>query len=263
MSGQASQHPFKYLLVDFWLSNIPKKNYNIINETRNGEQSAGQQKIKSICRKLLKQGKSLAEISNFTGKSRCYLKSLAMKEDIPFASKPSIVTDTVIDVIITMAYKGFHRKAIAKRFHISTGSVEQIISSEPGLVEKRRRYKFESKRRRYKTQILRAIQLKPKAIKQEIKSSCYAAFHWLYAHERKWLNSTLPPPSKPRVRSKVNWEKRDIELAPKVRTIMHNINGSISRAKLDKEVGGHGWLIRMQHKLPVTMAIYHELKGVR
>lgn len=261
LSGQASQHPFKYLLVNFWLSNIPEKNSYIINEARSSEQSAVQQKIKSICRKLLKQGKPLAEISNFTGKSRCYLKSLAMKEDIPFASKPSIVTDKVIDVIITMAYKGFHRKTIARKFHISTGSVEQIISSEPGLVEKRRRYKFESKRRRYKTQILRAIQLKPKAIKQEIKSSCYAAFHWLYAHERNWLNSTLPPPSKPRVRAKVNWEKRDIELAPLVSTIMHGFNGAISRTKLDKEIGGHGWLIRMQHKLPLTMAVFNNLKA--
>lgn len=102
-----------------------------------------------------------------------------------------------------------------------------------------------------------------KPLQQEIKASCYAAFHWLYAHEKAWLNSTLPSPTKPIVRSKVNWEKRDIELAPKVSTIMHNINGAISRTKLDKEIGGHGWLLRMQHKLPITMAIYHELKEVR
>jgi hypothetical protein len=261
LSGEVSQHPFKYLLVDFWLSNITERHSSIINEARNNEQSVDQQKVTSICRKLLKQGKSLAQISNFTGKSRCYLKSLAMKEDIPFASKPSIITDKVIDVIITMADKGFHRKAIARNFHISTGSVEQVISSEPGLVERRRRYKFESKRRRYKAKILRTLRQKPSAIKQEIKASCYAAFHWLYAHEKGWLNSTLPSPTKPVVRSKVNWGKRDAELAPRVNAIMHNINGAISHTKLDKALGGHGWLIRMQHKLPITMAVFHKSKN--
>jgi len=258
LSGQASQHPFKYLIVDFWLSNICEKAPSPKKETGNFELSVTQQKIKSICRELLKQGKSLAEISRLTGKSRCYLKGLAMKENISIIIKPNIITDKVINMIIVLAYKGFHRKAIAKRFHISTGSVEQVISSEPGLVERRRRYKFESKRRRYKTQVLRALQLKPSAIKQEIKASCYAAFHWLYAHERNWLNSTLPSPTKPRVRLKVNWEKRDIELALKVSTIMHSINGAISHTKLDKETGGHGWLIRMQHKLPITMAVLNE-----
>jgi len=80
--------------------------------------------------------------------------------------------------------------------------------------------------------------------------------------QKAWLNSTLPSPTKPVVRSKVNWEKRDVELAPRVSTIMCNINGAISRTKLDKAIGGHGWLIRMQHKLPITMAIYHKLKEV-
>lgn len=168
LSGQAAQHPFKYLLVDFWLSNIPEKAPKPKKEASNGELSVAQQRIKSICRGLLKQGKSLAEISRLTGKSRCYLKGLAMKENIPITIKPNIITDKVINMIIVLAYKGFHREDIAKRFHISTGSVEQVISSEPGLVERRRRYKFESRRRKYKTQILRTLQQNPSAIKHVV-----------------------------------------------------------------------------------------------
>lgn len=240
LSGQVSQHPFKYLIVDFWLSHICEKDPSPIEDTGNGKLSVAQQKIKSTCRKLLKQGKSLAAISHSTGKSRCYLKALAMREHIPIVCKPIIVTDRVKSVIIAMAYKGFHRKNIANFIHISSGSVEQVISSEPGLVERRRRHKFESKRRRYKTQILRALQQKPNAMKQEIKESCYAAFHWLYAHEKSWLNSTLPAATKPNARSKVNWEKRDKELATKVSAIMQKSNGAISRNKVDKALGGHG-----------------------
>jgi hypothetical protein len=260
LSGEVSQHPFKYLLVDFWLNNTTKSVKAELAEKMGTLEKVKNENVARQCVKLLKQQESLAEISRCIGKSRCYVKSVALKKNIPFQKKPYILTDSIVKQIIILAYKGFHRKVIARNFHISTGSVEQIISSEPGLVERRRRYKFESKRRRYKAQILRTLKQQPLAIKQEIKKACYAAFHWLYAHEKAWLNSTLPSPAKPIVRSKVNWEKRDIELAPKVSTIMHNINGAISLTTLDTALSGHGWLIRMQHKLPITMAIFYELK---
>jgi len=99
----------------------------------------------------------------------------------------------------------------------------------------------------------------PSANKQTIKKLCYAAFHWLYVHEKTWLNSALPSPTKPKVRPKVDWEKRDIELASKVKTIASECDGTISRTKLDKALGGHGWLTRMKHKLPMTMNVFHEL----
>lgn len=261
LSGQVSQHPFKYLLINFFLDNI-KNSKDTRPKIEGGKAEVIKNKmIEKQCMTLLKQHESLAEISRLIGKSRCYVKSVAMKRNISFQKKPYILTEEVIKKIIIQANKGFHRRSIAKCFNVSLGSVEQIISSELGLVERRRRYKFESKRRKYKTQVLIALKLKPSAIKQEIKASCYAAFHWLYAHEKAWLNSTLPSPTKPVVRSKVNWEKRDVELAPQVSAIMHNINGAISRTQLDKEIGGHGWLIRMQHKLPITMAVFNNLKA--
>ena len=259
LSGQVSQHPFKYLLVDFWLNNYNCPNKVSSNSDTKKSEFKNNDTSEKQCSILLKQHESLAEISRVIGKSRCYVKSIAMKHHISYQKKPLILTEEVIKQIIVMAYKGFHRQAIASNFYISTGSVEQIISSEFGLVEKRRRYKFESKRRRYKTQILRAIQLNPTALKQEIKLSCYAAFHWLYTHERNWLNSALPSPTKPKVRSKINWEERDIELTSKVRVIMHNTNNSISLTELDKVLGGHGWLIQMQHKLPMTVSVFNEL----
>ena len=179
-----------------------------------------------------------------------------MKNNIPVELKPKVITEPLICAVLKMAYKGFHRKVMATQFQISTGSVEQIISSEEGLVEKRKQFKYQSKRRKYKATILRAIRDNPSAIKQEIKKHCYAAFHWLYGNERTWLNATLPPPTKPIVRSKVDWNKRDLELAPKVKAIMCMTKGTITRTKLDKALGGHGWLIRMQHKLPLTMATF-------
>ena len=203
LSGHTPQHPFKYILVEFWINHyLNPINIELTKNEKNVD-SIKNEKIELQCINLLLKNVSLAEISRRIGKSRCYVKSVAMKQNIPFQKKPYILTDEIIKKIIFMAYKGFHRQAIARKFHISTGSVEQIISSEEGLVERRKRYKFESKRRRYKIQILRTLQQKPLAKKQEIKTSCYAAFHWLYTNEKHWLNKTLPSPTRPRVHSKV------------------------------------------------------------
>jgi hypothetical protein len=260
LSGQVAQHPFKYLLVDFWLNSTQKSTHIEIALSEKKLEVEKQTKIEHQCIKLLQQHESLAEISRCISKSRCYVKSVAMREKISFQKKPYILSDEIIKNITVLAYKGFHRKVIAKFFQVSTGSVEQIISSETGLVERRRRYKLESKRRRYKVQILRALELKPLALKQEIKMSCYAAFHWLYVHERTWLNVTLPMATKPQKFSKINWEKRDVELARTVSDIMYNTNRSISLTELDKRIGDHGWLIHVQHKLTITMATFQQLK---
>lgn len=185
-----------------------------------------------------------------------------MKNNIPIVLKPKVITEEVISGVISMAYKGFNRKAIAKEFQISTGSVEQIISSEEDLVEKRKIFKYQSKRRKYKAVILRAIGDNPSAIKQEIKNCCYAAFHWLYAHERTWLDNTLPVPTKPKARPKVDWKQRDLELSTKVESILLKAKDKMTRTKLDKELGGHGWLIRMQHKLPLTMSTFQTFNSM-
>ncbi|CAH9055550.1 hypothetical protein PSECIP111854_01601 [Pseudoalteromonas sp. CIP111854] len=261
LSGDVSQHPFKYLLVSFWM----EYRSNNASEARpvayDDKPVTNKEDCSTLCIRLLKQRESLAEVSRITGKSRCYIKALAMKNNISVELKPKVITESLICAVLKMAYKGFHRKVMATQFQISTGSVEQIISSEEGLVEKRKQFKYQSKRRKYKATILRAIRDNPSAIKQEIKKHCYAAFHWLYAHERYWLNSTLPSPTKPKVRSKINWEERDIELAPKVRAIMLSLKGKISRTQLDKAVGDLGWLIREEHKFPITMEIYRSFRN--
>ncbi|MEI8704710.1 TnsD family Tn7-like transposition protein [Pseudoalteromonas sp. B62] len=216
-------------------------------------------RIEEECIKLLRRGESMATINRITGKSRCYIKALALKLNIPLNLKPRYITESIKRGVLLLANKGFHRKMIADHFQISSGSVEQIISTVEGLVEKRKQFRFQSKRRKYKAVILRAIRNNPFAIKQEIKNSFYAAFHWLYAHEKYWLDNTLPAPTRPKIRSKVDWKKRDSALTARVESIMGNLIGPISRSQLDEKLGGHGWLIRYQHKLPETIAIYQKI----
>ena len=257
LSGKVSQHPIKFLLIGFWLAKqaVEKVRSNIVLTEPKLAMS-----MENQCISLLKQGESMASVSRVTGKSRCYIKTLALRFNIPINLKPKYITIKMKQRILFLAKKGFHRKAIASLFQISSGSVEQVISSKPSLVKKRKQFKYESKRRKYKAMILRFIKLQPLAIKQEVKENCYAAFHWLYINEKTWLESTLPKACKFKPKPKVDWEKRDRVLVKEVRIIMNCLNDPISRSQLDKKLGGYGWLLRYQHKLPETMTEYYSFK---
>lgn len=256
LSGKVSQHPFKYLLLGFWLSkHLPCEEHN--DPLPNGSDPA--ELLESKCIKLLHQGESMASVGRLIGKSRCYVKALALRLNIPVSLKPKQITGDMKSKIMFLARKGFHRNAIAKRVGISVGSVEQQISTSPELVQWRKQCRHESKRRRYKLQITRFIQRKPKAIRQQIKSSCNAAFFWLYAYDKLWLESHLPIAQKPVAKPRVDWQERDAMLVDKVISIMQQHNNQLSRTQLDKRLGGHDWLTKKKHKLPLTMNAYHKL----
>lgn len=257
LSGKVTQHPIKYLVLGFWLS---KK---LFNKTQNDIlpiDSKSVTQIETQCIDLLKKGESMASISRVTRKSRCYIKGLALRFNISVNLKPKYITEQVKQRVLNLAKKGFHRKAIAALFQISSGSVEQIISSEPSLVKNRKQFRYESKRRRYKVEILKFVRHNPFSIKQEIKKGCYAAYYWLYVNEKKWLYLTLPSPIKPKPLARINWDKRDRELAPQVEAILNKSKVVMSRTKLDEAIGGHGWLTRYAHKLPLTMAVFQKIK---
>ena len=80
LSEKVSQHPFKYLLLEFWLStlrdNYLEKDEDIVEIP--SLESDG--KIQGKCTSLLQQGVSMSEITKLTGKSRCYLKLLAIRK---------------------------------------------------------------------------------------------------------------------------------------------------------------------------------------
>lgn len=193
--GHHSQHIFKYLIIGYWLSEKLK----IRNAPATSKKHAIKltKKIKLECLPLLKQGLTISAISKKIGKSRTYVRSVAYASGIETLLNPKKLNPSVREAVIRLAWKGFHRAEIARRVSLSTGSVEMLISSVNGLVEWRKRCKHESKRRRYKHQIIRCIQDNQAKIRKDIKRDCNAAFFWLYNHEPKWLESTLPEPTHP------------------------------------------------------------------
>lgn len=252
VNGKFAQHPFKHLLISFMLAeNVEKNGRATLNiKARESRQTE--------CLDLLKKGMPVLQIHRKTGKSRCYIKQLALLNKLEIKTFPRTIDEFAIKKVLGLAYKGFHREYIANNLGISVGSVEQIISCEPDLVEKRKCYKFESKRRRCRLEIRRCIDRDPTAIKQEIKSQCYAAFHWLYRNDKYWLNNSLPSPQKNKFYRIIDWAERDVTLAKRVSDMLVTTADDVSLSKLDKLIGGHGWLLKSKGKLPLTMNVINK-----
>ena len=261
LEGVVSQHPFKYMLLSFWLSKQAEPHTNQIMkycDTKKSQKKLSND-VEQKCIEMLKAGESMSSVSKRTGKSQSYLKLLAMKLNIPINLNPKLLTQDVKHAVMTLAQKGFHRFEIAKQTNISVGSVEQLISTKPPLVVHRKKCKHESKRRKYKLNILRYRQKNPTARRKEIKLHCSAAFFWLYMHEKEWLEANLPPPTKPQPQPKVCWRKRDLELVKQVIMLMEKHGSNLSRTQLDKLLGKHEWLTKYKKKLPLTLKTYHSL----
>ncbi|WP_283129825.1 TnsD family Tn7-like transposition protein [Enterovibrio norvegicus] len=189
-------HPFRHLLLGAWLFNSANKMFQhtapIEEVCSHQPKGSTKEEIEQRCLSLLREGHSLAAVYRKTGKSRCYLKRLAALHDIKLYLMPKQLNDVLKQKIIRLAVLGVHRRRISEVCGIGLGSVEQAISSEPGLVEMRKRSRHESKRRSCRVQILRYIVRHPEAMRRDIKSDCNAAFFWLYHNDRKWLENVLP-----------------------------------------------------------------------
>ncbi|OBU45466.1 TnsD family Tn7-like transposition protein [Photobacterium damselae] len=251
-----NQPPFKHLLLRYYISlqvNTKKPIIEFPVASRHSKQSKEQQ-----CIELLRKGFSMVATSRAIGKSRCYVKSVALRHDIPVNLKPKVLTPEVKRKIIVLARKGFHRNAIAQRFELSAGSVEMVISSEEGLVEWRKQCKSQSTCRRYKIEIVRYVTAHPKATKQQLKQSCEAAFFWLYTHEKKWLNSVSPNPIPTAPSPKVDWSTRDRQLYEQLRMLLDNYPIIPSRTELERMLGVNGLLTSKKEKLPRTTSFIKE-----
>lgn len=190
-------HPGRMCIFLYWLSlcghndgiTIPRATPPHSNKTEKEEQ----------CYLLLSNGTSLNETAKLTCKSRTYVKSIALKYGLTSRLAPRLIDRKMRNRIANMASRGWHRNAIAKQFDVSTGSVEMLISSIPGLVARRRQIKFESMRRKYRVTILRFLSLHPGTTRKNIFAENNAAAYWLYNHDHSWLMCVLPPPQPARL----------------------------------------------------------------
>ena len=125
MSDKFAQHPTKYLILGFWLANQVKPER--VHTTGNNNLST-KRVIENACSTLLRQGESMASVSRNIGKSRCYVKALALRLNIPVNLKPYLMTDEIKSSIMFLANKGFHRRDLIEQGrHIFGNRRDRIV----------------------------------------------------------------------------------------------------------------------------------------
>jgi len=258
ISTSHSQYPFKHFIFSYWLSEQSQSDVAPAEAPSQCIITQGNNALEEECLQMLKSNYSMGEVSRVTGKSYSYLKTLALRNHIELNLMPKKLTPKIISKIVMLAEKGFHRKVIANRFEVSTGSIEQVISSVPGLVEQRKRGKFESKARRSKVAILRQLQHSPDSLIKDIKHFCNASYYWLYKNDRNWLKANMPEPTPPKPNTCIDWLIRDKEVLSQIMRILPQSKEELSRTKLDKILGNHGWLTKKKDKFPISIKYFSD-----
>lgn len=258
-------HPVKQLLVIGWLCNCNINNFFVLLTDSNDEDLFSNEQaivdtdnLDEKILDLIKQGVSHNEIYRRTGRSRVYIKRIACKAGLYSYSSGIKINSASFRAILRKGLYGIHRYVIAKSLQISTGTVEQVMSTAPDIIRWRKRLKSQINKSEYRTALLNYILEHQDCRRKDIKSSCNAAFFWCYNNDKEWLESVLPTKQRPSV-TKVNWFHRDTESLNRLKTIIKTIKTPVSVINLDKLIGGKKWLTRFIDKLPKTKRFLYKL----
>lgn len=199
---------------------------------------------------LLKDGISMRRISHETGVSIGSIKQLALRNNFPINKRRKTLTEDIERDIWRKAFRGFHRADIAGYHNISVAAVEQIIQSHLSLSDWRHHLLMCQRKHAHRNNLLNLMDAHPLASRNELKKMS-SSYLWLYKHDREWLYERLPAAKTSRYYPALKWAARDKILALKMRNM---IKPAVSLSALDRQLGGHGWLLKNSQMLPLTMA---------
>tara|TARA_R110001583_G_scaffold194614_1_gene365949 strand:+ start:198 stop:944 length:747 start_codon:yes stop_codon:yes gene_type:complete len=215
LKEDTSQHPFKHLLFSSWIfrniKDITTDKQLKKTKKEKMQSDAKANETEACYLKLLAKGESISRISKKTGRSRCYLKRLALLNELQITTYPRIFSHNDKLKIIKMAYSGTNRCRISNLSGASLGYIDYIISCEPGLVERRKKCRTDSKHRRCKVEILRYLRASPTCTITDLKKHCNASYYWLYYNNRIWLSNNTPKPTKPGFKTNTQKLSHDIK----------------------------------------------------
>ncbi|WP_242040899.1 TnsD family Tn7-like transposition protein [Coleofasciculus sp. FACHB-1120] len=109
----------------------------------------------------------------------------------------------------------------------------------------------------------------PLVSRSRLKEICLGTYDWLQANYPDWLETHLPPPisnkGKKSPSSEVDWEKRDIELAAKVKAAAVHIRSNlpslvrVTVAQIGRDIGKYHQLHTQLDRLPLTAKVLAEM----
>lgn len=249
-------HYFKHsLLLGFLCSNIQNMTGpDSIFTPKNNKQPAAQHRktgtIDENALQRINQGESLRSIAKSIQRSVGYLIQLAKRNSIETETRTKFITPVIERSIWRQAFMGLHRSEIADHHQCCVGAVEKIIQSHKLLSKWRAHLRHINHLRRCRATISEGMIKNPNAHRSEIQKLYRSDYTWLYKWDREWLNEALPTKLPGRYKNSVDWGARDKELAKRIKS--GDVTGR-SLSAIDRQLGGHSWLLQYKSKLPLTI----------
>jgi hypothetical protein len=252
-----NMHYIKHVLLMAFLSKTPEEFFNGPAEAEQECEAEVKptRNIEELALKLLFGAHSMRSIATQLSCSIGYLKQLALRNNIEIERRRQHITADIERTVWRKAFYGIHREIIARELDISTGAVEQIIQSHKGLSKWRHHLLMTKRLMARQKELLVFIASHPGKPRNHIRKYC-GAYMWLYKNDKEWLYKNLPL-AQPRIYyPSVDWSARDIILVAQMMSLKPKYT---SLSQIDRELGGHGWLLKYRDELPQASAFAQEL----
>lgn len=159
---------------------------------------------------------SCREVAATHGVSVTWVVQQRRRARIPISERRKNLDDTKIAAAKRLLGDGLSIAAVAQRCKLSVSSVYRILSTNPALVAGRDSQSFQRNRDARRSRWSRLVKSHPSlgtTALRRLASACYA---WLYRCDRQWLLEHCPQRRPRQPTRRIDWEKRDAELAEQV-----------------------------------------------
>ncbi|UYM15456.1 TnsD family Tn7-like transposition protein [Endozoicomonas euniceicola] len=264
-----------YAFFLFWISVLYsdihtfKKEYDMFNSKKNNSPTSTPICKSTIISSFISNTHSARKTAEELGVSPNYILNTVKAAGLAVSLRPKKITLSMKQQIQSELRAGKKTQEIAKKFNLSTGSIEQILTQNPSIKKHRLEIRQKEKLKRRQSErlkITRYLNKYKNSSRSDVKRVCRISYYWLYKHDREWLSSTLPDKLKryPR-KDQVNWKKRDTEYKKKLLAIVKNCMAiepprRITIEWLAKELGTGSALKNQLHNLPLTESYINNVR---
>ncbi|MBB67026.1 MAG: hypothetical protein CMP19_05795 [Rickettsiales bacterium] len=194
---RAQFHPLKHLLLigllwHSWNDFCEYTPCECVTPDRAGANVLSEGDADADIIRLLQQGESLRAVSERCRRSVIYVKKLAIQNNIPVKTRAKRIFGVDRALIVGMLKNGVKTQQIASEFDYSVGAVEQVLSQQPGLVEKRHQMRFNAQCHKHQNCILQALAEHPEYYRGDFQREFRTSYSWLFKHNKEWLYSVMP-----------------------------------------------------------------------
>jgi len=154
-------------------------------------------------------------------------------------------------------------RAVAKKLCVDPGTIKNQlvkIMADKIKVNNMNLLDIDMKRENYRTQWILMLRTNPDKSKTQLRKLNDALFTWLYRNDKEWLVLNSPALKSHVVHSRVDWDKRDREIAVEVMNAINELKKDakttcITISSVGKKIMKLGLLQKHLDKLPRTRII--------